>query len=398
MLNIIKKNQATISLIISSLLASGGGFLYWVIAARRIKPELIGTIFPIYSTVTLLTAFTILGFGQSVFTNFKNVNDKYIYLFKRLLILVSLTLLVILLYLTSRNYSLTQDIFITLIGFFLICNIITTNAMLSLKKQNYLFIEILSQVLVKLISIIFIKPTASGLLLSLTASVFISSFLSFLTLIFLIKKEVKHNPTNITIKNELVLSLTSYISNLFSIAPVALLPIIALHSQGAVTTALLSILTLFLPLFNMPTSMAMRTLYHEIQESKNIVKNILNTIYFLFPVLIAINLITFYLGNYILEFFGSFYAANGTLTLRLLSLSATIALGNYLFDTVLLAKKLYLPYLLANILGSIALIFTIFLGLTKTNYNIGYLWLFGQFTYSLIAGTLFFLYRKDIFK
>jgi hypothetical protein len=380
---VIKSNKFTISLITSSLLASLGGFIFWIIVAHKYQASVLGKTYPQFSNIQLLTNFTVLGLGQSIFTNYrKNYRHKE-YLIRRLAIVATFTVVTILIY---NFFTLNSNIYTLILGVSIVCNIISTNAILSLKLPQLIFYEVTTTLLVKIISILALPANSESLIISLALGALSSTLASFLVLKIHQKKQIAYKDSKYTtIKSEITLSGTSYLANLFSLAPLLLLPAIVLHYKGPETTALISLLSLFLPLFNMPTSMAMRKFYHDILEGKNIRQEAIKILKLILPVMLTLNLITIIFASTILQILGKSYSADGSSILKTLSISATLAIGNYMVDTILLAKKYFKAYLLVNAAGSISIITVLIYALIFTDYNIGIVWIVGQLLYSAIA-------------
>ena len=180
-------------------------------------------------------------------------------------------------------------------------------------------------------------------------------------------------------------SLGNYTAGFFNGLPVMVLPILLTNTIGAKYTAYfyMSMMVANL-LFIIPVATS-RALFAEGSYSESELKiHLKKAIKIIFIIIIPAIIVTVFFGKYVLLAFGKDYSDEGLKFLRILALSGIFVSFNYIFGTILKVKHRIKALIYINLVNAILILGLSYLFLSKGLLGIGFAWIIGQGSVSLI--------------
>jgi len=372
----------------TTLLSSASGFLFWIVATHRYSAKTIGTTSAITSLIPLVATLGGLGLAPAVTKAFAHSPNpvKLVWRSTTLAFLAG-ALFAIVLLLTDpalENQSILTSIYLALTCALLSASTVTTATIVVAGKTHLLLFETTAGILVKLVMIISTHSPNAVLTSTLTGMVAatLTSALVVAKLTYPIKGNSKQIPSLRSF------AIFNWLAGAFSLIPAALLPVFVYTRSGATLAAATGVAALFLPLLNLPSSTIARSLFAQASRTPDQLSQLAKSSFKAMLLLATATLaLTLLIASPLLALFGSSYGATGSTLLKLLALSALLATGNYLADTLLLLRGYTHHYLFVNIAGTIAICLLSWFTAPHGAIALGWGWVAGQAAYSAVAWT-----------
>ena len=379
----------------TTLLSSASGFLFWIIATHRYSAKIIGTTSAITSLIPLVATLGGLGLAPAVTKAFAHSPNpaKLVWRSTGLAFLAG-ALFSIALLLTDPallGQPILTSIYLALTCALLSASTVTTATIVASGKTYLLLFETIAGLTVKLLTILLLHSPNAVLLSTLAGmlAATITSALVVAKLTYPIKSSSKHIPS---IRS---FATFNWIAGALSLIPAALLPVFVYARSGATLAAATGIAALFLPLLNLPSSTIARSLFAEASRTPDklpqLTRSSLKAMLLLATATLALTLL---IASPLLALFGKSYGGAGATLLKLLALSALLATGNYLADTLLLLCGYTHRYLFVNIAGTIAICLISWFTAAHGAIPLGWGWVAGQGAYSAVAWSTLYLVKE----
>lgn len=393
-------------LIASNLIVAGLGFIFWIIYTKQYSAEQIGIATTLISSMSLITAFSLLGLDDAVIRYLPISKDKSKIINSSFAIvtLAAIAASVIFLYWIksdSLTSLVTTNINLLLISFILFVifsslNEIVQSIFIAFRSAKYVLLKNSLFSTLKLIFPFFlISYGGYGLFSSWGISMSIAFIFSFIIL----KVKFKYNPQPVinktVIQSMSSYSFNNYIAGFFGELPKLLFPLMITILINPETTAYFYMaMTISSFLFLIPEATT-QSLFAEGSTNENELRNYIKKVTkVLVLILIPAILVTIVFGNYILLFFGKTYSKEGLGLLQLFALSAIPVSINLIVGKIARIKYRMREVILINLLGAIIILSLSYFLMTKSTLGIGWAWLIGQSVMSLAYLLTFSRYRS----
>lgn len=387
----------SIYLVLSRFLNIGGGFFFWIIAAKFYSIEDIGLSTALISSVTTIILISILGFDFSLIRFIHSIDKNKVYT-TTLTITTMSSLLIGTIYITFIEYISPKLYFIKnplnafIFVFFVAINsvfLVTGNTFKAIRKTNYFFIQNIFLNLRIPLLIPFIVFGSVGIFYSFGFASFISSLFALLYL-----KEMYNTKCVIDtkyFKTSFKFSFANYISNFLDTLPILIFPILILNLLGEAEAAKFSIAFAIGNLSLIISDSLNTSLFVEGSRGENIGKNVAKSLLVIYLFLIPTVLIIYLSGGYILSLYGKEY-------IEAFSLLKVLSISSFFVSLV----SLYIPIQnvemnIGNIVKLNMLKFTVLMVLSYTfilrfgTIGVGYAWLV---TYIILSGYVIYIMSK----
>ena len=189
------------------------------------------------------------------------------------------------------------------------------------------------------------------------------------------------------------------IAVLVAMIPTALLPVIVLARLGAASAAYIAVAMQILAVLTVLPSMTSQSLFAEMSAHPDAVlepvRKALRAAY-VFTIPAAVGIIVG--APALLELFGPRYSIHGRDMLRWGAASSIFFCLNYVSDIVLLARRQVTAYVIVNVVGTIAVLLSIFLAVGHGLDALGVGWFIGQGCYCAVscAVVAWYVGRKNL--
>jgi O-antigen/teichoic acid export membrane protein len=188
----------------------------------------------------------------------------------------------------------------------------------------------------------------------------------------------------IVVKRMTKFSLGNYIAGFIGGLPVIVLPIFRTNIIGAKFSAYFYMDMMIANLLYIIPMATSQSLFAEGSYSESELKNHSKKAIKIISIIIPASIIIFFFGKYILLAFGKDYSDEGLQFLRLLSLSAIFVSFNYIFETILRVKHRIIELIYISLIKTILILGLSYLFLSMGLLGIGFAWIIGQGSVSLI--------------
>jgi O-antigen/teichoic acid export membrane protein len=346
----------------------GGGMLFWILVSRQLSPEQVGIGTTLLSLYTLMGTISLFGLNNILLRFLHDAKNKPHFVYTLLMLAIifsavfSLISLIVLPYFLPFLHVLTNNGWY--IGLFIIFAVgsgldtmlealfMAEQRVVSIIKKNAIgtAVKLITPFLIASLGgiAIFFSHTA-GVLVSVITSIFIMSKS--------MKKVIKPMFNLKELTNTKFYALGTYSSGLVTLLPGYLLPILITHRLGTAATAFYFIpSTIANFLYLIPQVVTQNLLVLSIKDKQN------EKLYFsdswkiiMLCTAIAVTGIVVF-GDLALKIFGIRYVQEGSMTLKLLAISAFPVAANYLFATRLLVQKKAKLILVVNIIQNVLLL------------------------------------------
>lgn len=396
----------SIYLMLSTGVMAVFGFFFWIINARLYSAEKVGIGTTLISIMTLISSFSILGLNSGLIrylpaSERKNnkINTSFT-LVGLTSIFVSIFFLVFLKAFSPRLLFVRESIIISLLFILFIVfsslNTISENIFIAYRSSKFVLIKNTISSIIKITLPIFLVTLgAYGIFMSMGIAIAVSYLISMIILILRFNYIIKPIIDRIVVKRMIKFSLSNYIEGFVGGLPEKVLPILITNSIGAKFSAYFYLDMMIASLLYIIPQATCQSLFAEGSHNEIELKLLLKkAIKIIFIIIIPAILVIFFFGNYILLAFGKEYSYEGSILLKLLSISGIFISIDTIGGTILRIKhKMKLLILLSLTCTTVILLLSIFF--IKMSLfgvvGIGVGWIVGQATLSLIY---LFLIRK----
>lgn len=312
-------------LLISTLLSSGTGFIFWIIAAKLYDQQMIGIATTIISTVGLVVSLGRLGLDQTMIKYCSGERKSTIF-YSIVWVELIITMLMGLFFILNLSW-LSPDISVTkgetsiILGilFFSTFIDICANCFIALRDSKLYVVMNLLLSIKCIFLLLLVNFGLSGLLYATLFSQIISSAYCIYTLK---QKHINYSAIDFGfIRKAFDFSATNYLSSLLISASMGIMPLIVLKNIGATGAAnyyMVSALTNFL--FMIP--IAFSTSFFA--EASNAVSNdnlLIKSLKMNYLVFVPLLITTILFGGFFLNLIGEEYAVDSVDLLRMMALS-----------------------------------------------------------------------------
>ena len=381
---------------ISTLIMSAFGFVFWLVAARLFSTEQIGLATTIISVMGLITGISVLGLNIGIIRYLPTAKDKEARNHKintSITIVILSTIIVASIYLMGINYFSPSLQFIqeTLTLSFIFIFFTIFSALSGIVESIFIALRDTKWILVKntlfsslKIGLLFLAVSfgAFGIYSSWMISLITALFIVFLALVYKFNYSFKFEIRDSIIKKMGKYSFGNYIAGFIGGLATLVLPIMITNMMGAETTAHYYIAMMIATLlFTIPSATSNSLFAEGAHNPELIKKKIKKSIKIISLILIPGILITLFFGNYILLAFGKTYSSEASTFLQILAISGIFVSINGVLGTLLRINNQLKLILLRSILSPIIVLGLSYLFITQGLglLGIAYAWMIGQF-------------------
>ena len=394
----------SIYLMISTLIMSVLGFVFWMVASRLYSADSIGLATAIISVMGLIVGLSVLGLNAGIIRYLpmsKNKNQKINTCFSLVTlatIIVSSIYLVFMGKFSPALLFIRENIFLAFlfIIFMIFASLgsLTDSIFTAFRNTKYILIKNSVFSILKIFGLfIFVSFGAFGIF----TSWMISLMIGILVVSFVLVRKYNYRPRfafhDSIIRKMGVYSFGNYIAGFIGGLPLVILPILILNKLGAEMTAYYYMAMMIAGLlFVIPSATANSLFAEGSYNEKNLGKQIGKAIKIISMILIPSILIIVFFGQYILMMFGKEYALEGFRFLQILAVSGIFVGANGLMGTLLKVKKRIKSMIFVSIMNAAIIIGIVCSMLYLGLIGVGYGWIIGQGIISLVY--LIVLYWK----
>lgn len=374
------------------------GFFFWLLSAHIVDVENIGLATALISTTTMISILSLIGFDVSFVRHLFNSKRKNEELSTGIILVSIISIFLSTLFLLcvdniSPQLGFINDRWIYSLLFVLFClmgslNILTDAIFLAYRSTKYsLIINSVFSLIKLFLPLVFVAWGAFGIF---TASGFGQLIGAVLSIIVIIHK-FGYKPAFVidreTLKNVWKYCTGNYISGVFNILPITLLPIIITNELGAEYAAFFYIIIMIGNLLYVIPQATSKVLfsegsYDEHSLSLHIKKTIKMTYALLIPAIIFLIL----LGEKILSFFGTKYAESSMSFFYIIVLTGLVVGIYQVFVSIFRVNKNLTGLITMNFLYMATIIGLSYLLLPLGLLGIGIAWLAGNIVASVAGG------------
>jgi len=380
----------SVFIILSSILSSGVGLLFWILAANLYSKENIGISTVLISSASMVVLISRLGLDQSM-TRFFCERDRST-LFSSTAIITALVALVV-----GMGFVLTADIwspnlsmisnwgtpFILLV---LVQSVVvtTTSAFVAMRKAKLQLI----QNIVMGSRLAWLFPLVGLGVIGIVSSFVLALGIVLIFSLYLLQKlslKIRRIDRSF-VRSSLSFSAGNYISAMLVGLPFLIMPLIVLNQLGASETANYYMAYSFANIvFTIPVACSTQLFVegsHGEELKKTTRKSLLASYLILIPLIAAI----FLWGKWLLGFLGMDYAEGGYGLLKLLALSSLLMVPFQTYFSIILVRKEMKWLIVISLLNCITILGLSYLFLmTGDLESVGYAWILGYGMTSLFV-------------
>jgi len=378
-------------LMTNTIVMAGLGFFFWMVVARFYTEAEVGWGAAIISAMSLLAMLSSLGFGDALI-RFLPKAEKPIVIINSCFTLsgiVALTLAAIFvvgLNLWSPALSFIGEnlIFATAFAFFVLLwtlSGLVEHIFIAGRRAEFVLskgtIFSLLKIPLSIISALFFG--AFGIVAAWGIAVGVAVAVS--VLLFLPRVQNQYRPVPKlsigAINNIWGYSAGIYLANLFSAAPVLILPIMIVNIMGAAHNAYFYVAWAIASLLFAIALAVSQSLFAEGSHFEGELRvNVRRSFKFIFSLLIPAVVLLYLLGNWLLSLFGESYATNGSVLLWNLGLSSLFIGVNSVYKSILRVKgRIKELVIISGSIAAAVLLGSYFVMPTTGTVGIGYVWL-----------------------
>lgn len=394
----------SIYLMASTMFMAFLGFFFWIINARIYTTEQVGYATAIFSAITLISNFSLLGLNTALIKYLPSAKDKN----SKINTSFSVTVLVSMLagaiyfllipFITPKLSFVYENIFTALIFIFIpviiVLNGLTDSIFIALREAKYVLIKNIISSLIKVASpFILIIFGTYGIISSLTLGPLIALFISIIILYKKFAYKVKIAIDKGVISKMYKFSFGNYIASSIGLLPVNIMPIVIANAIGPKQAAYYFMDFMIINVvIVIQSSLSQSLLAEGSHNDKNLKSSIIKAVKLNFLVLVPAIILIFLLGKYVLLAFGKNYSDEGIILLYMLALSLIFTSINGIMSAILNIKGKVFLVLRLSVIGSIILLVTNFMLLSLGLTGVGIAWIISEM---LIASLyMFTVYRN----
>lgn len=337
--------RGSLLILFTSVLTSGFGFIFWILAAKLYTPEEVGVATAVISLITLVVLVSRFGLDQTLIRYFpthgqSNIIGTSLVITTFFAIIFGLVVVIgadilpgdFQIFKAQNHQILLSSLFVLFIVANSLTNI-TGLAFIATKKAEYYFM----QNLLVSTKVIFIVPFAFfgviGILYSFGLSSIIAIVLSF---VFLTRLGMNiSTKMNISfLKESFHYSWGNFISGLLIMAPHYLLPIIVLSILGPEDTAYYYLVYAITSMLFLIPSAISTSLLVEGSYGTQVRTHTIRALWITLCILLPIVLLLFCFGDFLLGLLGKSYVDNGIDLLHIMVISSIFVAVNYVYISI----------------------------------------------------------------
>ena len=386
----------SIYLMLSTAVMAFLGFFFWIINARLYSTEQVGIATTLISVVTLISSFSLFGFGAGLIRYLPTSKQKNEKINTGFTLVAIASIFISIIYLLGLNIFSPKLLFVReniifailfiLFVVFSSLNTISESVFVAYRSSKYILIKNTAFSIAKLaLPILLISLGAYGIF----ASVGIASVVAVvLSLIFLILKfNYSINPiiSKEVVKRMTKFSIGNYVAGFIGGLPMMVLPIIITNQLGPKFTAYYFMPMMIASFLYIIPQATTRSLFAEGSHREGEVGKFFNkslklNALLLLPAMMAV----YFLGKYILLVFGFEYAREGTQFLQLLAISGVFIYINSVGGVMLNMKHKIKELIAINLTGALLILGLSNFLISKGLLGLGIAWIIGQGVISLV--------------
>jgi len=178
----------------------------------------------------------------------------------------------------------------------------------------------------------------------------------------------------------------SQVAVLASILPTSLLPLIVLSRLGPTDAAYAAIPVIIIGILIVVPAMTAQSLFAELAgHPEEILVPVRKALRSAYIVTLPLAVVVIGVAPLLLQLFGHGYSVHGRDLLRWGAASSVFFCLNYISDIVLLARKLVTAYVIANVVGSVFVLVSLYLSVSYGLGGLGLGWFIGQACYCAVS-------------
>ncbi len=380
----------SIYMMASTLIVSGCGFLFWLIATNLYKSSEVGLATALISVLLFLMNLSILGLNYSIVRFLPTSKKRNNLLTSSFAVVASAAaiagaIFLIFLPIFSPKLTFVNTNYLTSFIFLLFTitasiDFLMESIFIAMRSAKYIFLKnVLVSMLKISLPVFFVGYGAIGIFIAWALALSSGLIVAFYVLRkkFNFKLSSKFNKESL--KGMISFSFINYLVGLLGIAPALILPILITNYINPETTAYFYISMMIAQLlYTIPYATTQSLFAEGSNDIRNFSKDIKKAIKFIWMILVPSIVVVLFFGNFILSFFGTEYSSEGIIFLQILAVSGIPVSLNYLGLTVLNVKHKIKALLVINLLGTVAILFLSYYFRSMGLVGIGFAWLVGH--------------------
>lgn len=388
----------SIYLMLSTAVMAFLGFFFWIINARFYSTEKVGIATTLISIVTLISSFSLLGFGTGLIRYLPTSKQKNEKINTGFTLVVLASIFISIIYLIGLKTFSPKLLFIReniifailfiLFVVFASLHTISENVFVAYRSSKYILIKNSVSSLIKLaLPVFLISLGAYGIFMSVGISVVIAFLLSLIFLILKFNYLIRLTINKEVVKRMTKFSLGNFASSFIGGLPIMILPIIILNNLGAKFSAYFYMDMMIANLLYIVPSAVSQSLFAEGSYSETeLIKHVKKAAKIISLIMIPAIIITIVFGKYVLLAFGKQYSTEGMLLLQLFAISGIFISINSIGSAILNIKHQIKLLILINFVGAATILLLSYAFIKFNLYGIGLAWIIG-----LILNSVLFL-------
>lgn len=396
----------SIFLMISTVILSGFGFVFWIINARLFTAEEVGLATTLISVMTLITTFSLLGLGTGLIRYLpksKRKNDKINTCFTLVgivSIIVSAIFILGISKFSPRLLFIKDSVILS--GIFIISMVVSSlsslieSLFISYRSTKY---TLLKNTIFSVLKIIFpfvlvgfgVWGIFGSWMIGLLAGVAVSYFI-LVKKFFYKPKLIFHDSI---IRKIGKYSFLNYVAGFIGGLPTLLLPLMITNSIHPEMTAYYYMaMMVAATLFIIPQATSNSLFAEGSHNEKDLKKQVKKSVKIIGLLIIPAIIITIFFGKYILLLLGKDYSAEGYMLLNYFALSGIFISISSIFGGLFRVKHKIKELLIGNIISAVSVLGLSWLWMDNGLNGIGLAWLIGQGITSLSYFVLWLFGKK----
>lgn len=377
------------NLILSTLIMSIFGFVFWIINSRLFSATQIGLATTIISVMSFITSISLFGLGTAIIRylpSSERKNDKINTVFTLVFcitIILTTIFLVYVNYFSPKLEFIKENIVIAFIFIiFMIFNSLSSiidSIFIAFRNTKYILIKNSIFSVGKLIfPFLLISFGAFGLFSSWMIALMLGFFFSFLVLIFKFSYKPEIVFYDSIIKRIGKFSFTNYVSGIIAGLPLLLIPIILTNYMSPEKTAYYYISMMIANFIYTIPSATTNSLFAEgSNKIESLGKNLKKAVKIISMLIIPAIIFSLIFGKIVLGIFGENYIQASSL-LYLLAIAGIFVSINSIFSTLFRINQNLKKIIISSIISCSFILVLIFLFIDMSLTGIGIAWLLGQ--------------------
>jgi len=393
--------RSSLLLVGNTLLAAGFGFFFWLAAARSADPSALGAAAALITMLPWVATLAGLGLPEMLLRFLADNTHPRAFL-RRLTFSVAVSSVVsgLLWWVSLRGTASVRAVsdgwellpLLCVLVLAVTANSLSTAALIASRRSGLVLFETAAAGVARLLVVLWF-PTGSAFLLlcaALAASVLASvvSFVLAFSVALPADAPGAARPVSPDVRR---FSYANWATSLASLAPRALVVSIVSWRAGVEAAAWVAVPLMMYPFLVLIPSASFRALLASASATPaafpRLARQMLQFSVLCTSLAAAVAAAA---APLVLSVFGARYEQESASLLRLLALAALVAVPNYVLDAALYVRRDRRGVLTVGLLGSLWILFSVFVAAAFAPVGIGYGWLVGQIGYSAIAVSVVF--------